>query len=84
MWSADTRTGAELTLGYTVFATVRPSRNPARDPAIADPDETGGTGVILAAEMALAAPGAAVAQALRSMSRPQGAAAAVLHPWHMR
>ncbi|MCB2131030.1 MAG: selenide, water dikinase SelD, partial [Rhodobacteraceae bacterium] len=78
-----TSLGAELTLGYTVTGLcdgAPVTQSGARPGDLLILTKPVGTGVILAAEMALAAPGAAVAQALRSMSRPQGAAAAVLAP----
>lgn len=76
-----TSLGAELTVGFTVtgLAANRPV-----DQAGAKPGDwlimtkPIGTGVILAAEMARAAPGAVVAGALASMMRPQGAAARIL------
>lgn len=79
-----TSIGAELTLGFTVTGL-------AQDGAIltnagARPGDALiltkplGTGVVLAAEMARAAPGAAVAHALASMARGNAASAAILAP----
>lgn len=76
-----TSLGAELTLGFAVTGLA------AQEPiglAGAQPGDALiltkpiGTGVILAAEMQRAAPGAAVAAALATMQLPQGAAAARL------
>ncbi|MGB7263207.1 MAG: selenide, water dikinase SelD [Albidovulum sp.] len=76
-----TSLGAELTVGFTVTGLA------AHPPIRQDGAEAGdwliltkplGTGVILAAEMAGAAPGDAVAGAFQSMSRPQGAAARMI------
>jgi selenide,water dikinase len=79
-----TSIGAELTLGFTVTGL-------AQDGAIltnagARPGDALiltkplGTGVVLAAEMARAAPGAAVAHALAAMARGNAASAAILAP----
>ncbi len=75
--------GAELSVGFAVTGLA--DADPP-DAAAARPGDALiltkplGTGVILAAEMALAAPAAAVAAALDTMARPQGAAAALLAP----
>ncbi|MGB3316666.1 MAG: selenide, water dikinase SelD, partial [Albidovulum sp.] len=76
-----TSLGAELTIGFTVtgLAANRPVDQAGAKPGdwliVTKPI---GTGVILAAEMARAAPGEVVAHALASMMRPQGAAARIL------
>jgi selenide,water dikinase len=76
-----TSLGAELTIGFTVtgLAANRPVDQAGALPGdwliVTKPI---GTGVILAAEMARAAPGEVVAHALASMMRPQGAAARIL------
>lgn len=76
-----TSLGAELTVGFTVtgLAAHAPITQSGATPGdwliLTKPL---GTGVILAAEMARAAPGAAVAGALASMTRPQGAAARLI------
>jgi len=75
--------GAELTLGFTVTGLCE---TPPIGQAGAKPGDVLiltkpiGTGVILAAEMLRAAPGAAVAAALASMCRSQAQAAALLAP----
>lgn len=75
--------GAEMTLGFTVTglcdgtAITHAGARPGDRLILTKPI---GTGVILAAEMALRAPGAVVAGALRSMSRPSGQAARLLAP----
>jgi selenide,water dikinase len=75
--------GAELQIGFAVTGLADADPAP---PAAARPGDALiltkplGTGVILAAEMALAAPAAAVTAAIASMARPQGAAAALLAP----
>ncbi|MCB2117423.1 MAG: selenide, water dikinase SelD [Rhodobacteraceae bacterium] len=76
-----TSLGAELTVGFTVTGlaaqrAVTQAGAKAGDWLILT--KPLGTGVILAAEMAGAAPGAVVAGALRSMARPQGAAARLI------
>ena len=76
-----TSLGAELTLGFAV--TGLSAQEPIGKAGARPGDaliltKPIGTGVILAAEMARAAPGAAVAGALASMQLPQGAAAAAL------
>ena len=74
--------GAELTVGFTVTGLVeRPVRivgAQAGDALILT--KPVGTGAILAADMIGAAPGAAVAEALASMSTGSAAAAAILAP----
>ncbi|WP_347311409.1 selenide, water dikinase SelD [Defluviimonas sp. SAOS-178_SWC] len=78
-----TSLGAELTVGFTVtgLAAQMPVKQSGAKPGdwliLTKPI---GTGVILAAEMARAAPGAVVAGALASMCRPQGAAARLIAP----
>ncbi|GAB4384813.1 selenide, water dikinase SelD [Albidovulum sp.] len=78
-----TSLGAELTIGFTVtgIAATRAVTQAGAEPGdwliLTKPI---GTGVILAAEMAGAAPGEVVAAALASMSRPQGAAARLIAP----
>ncbi len=78
-----TSLGAELTVGFTVtgLAAHAPVTQSGAKPGdwliLTKPI---GTGVILAAEMAGAAPGAAVAGALASMCRPQGSAARLIAP----
>lgn len=78
-----TSLGAELTVGFTVtgLAAQRPVTIAGARPGdwliLTKPL---GTGVILAAEMAGAAPGEVVARALAAMARPQGAAARLLAP----
>lgn len=73
--------GAEMTLGFTVTGLCN---GPALTLAGAQPGDLlvmtkpVGTGVIMAAEMAMAAPGASVAAAIESMCRAQGAEAATL------
>jgi len=75
--------GAELTLGFTVTGVL------ARDPITLAGARPGdalilsrgiGTGVVLAAEMALRATGAEVAACWAQMATAQGAAAAILAP----
>ncbi|MCV2867674.1 selenide, water dikinase SelD [Defluviimonas sp. WL0002] len=78
-----TSLGAELTVGYTVTglcdeAPITQAGARAGDALILT--KPIGTGVILAAEMAKAAPGGVVAAALASMARPQGLAARALAP----
>ncbi len=75
--------GGELAIGFTVTGT---------DPVLPQGQVGGlpgdaliltkplGTGVILAAEMMMKAPGTAVVAALASMARPQGAASRLLAP----
>ncbi len=78
-----TSLGAELTLGFTVTGLCKGdaiSQAGARPGNVVILTKPIGTGVILAAEMARAAPGAVVAGALASMSRPQGRASAILSP----
>ncbi|MFN0114098.1 MAG: selenide, water dikinase SelD [Paracoccaceae bacterium] len=78
-----TSVGDELTLGFTVTGLLD---RPAIGQAGARPGDALiltkplGTGVILAAEMARAAPGPVVAAAFAAMLRPQGQAAAILAP----
>lgn len=78
-----TSIGAELTLGFTLTGLApddiigQAGARPGDALILTKPV---GTGVILAAEMMRAAPGAAVAGALASMARPSGAAAALLAP----
>ena len=78
-----TSLGAELNIGFTVtgLAANRPVDQAGARPGdwliVTKPI---GTGVILAAEMARAAPGDVVAGALASMARPQGTAARILGP----
>ncbi|MEZ5778710.1 MAG: selenide, water dikinase SelD [Paracoccaceae bacterium] len=78
-----TSIGAELTIGFTVTGL---SANPPITQKGARPGDwlivtkPIGTGVILAAEMARAAPGRVVARALDSMARSQGAAARLMAP----
>lgn len=77
-----TSLGAELTLGFTVTGLTRTpitlaGAQPGDALILTKPI---GTGVLLAAEMQRAAPGAAVAAALASMCRPQGSASAILAP----
>ncbi|MCA0272213.1 MAG: selenide, water dikinase SelD [Proteobacteria bacterium] len=78
-----TTMGAEMTVGFTVTGLA------ANAPITLSGAKPGdwliltkpiGTGVILAAEMLRAAPGDVVAACLRSMARPQGAAARILAP----
>ena len=75
--------GAELTLGFTVTGLLE------RDPVTLAGARAGdalilsraiGSGVVLAAEMRMAAEGADVAAAWAQMTTPQGAAAAILAP----
>ncbi len=82
-----TSIGAELTIGFTVTGLARrPIRKTGAQPGDAlILTKPIGTGTILAAEMAMArlpgVPlGAVVAACLDSMTRPQGAAAAILAP----
>ncbi len=78
-----TSLGAELTLGFTVTGLrARPpiGQSGARPGEVLILTKPLGTGVILAAEMARAAPGRVVAGALASMARPQGDAARLLAP----
>src|SRR5690606_27257943 len=78
-----TSLGAELTVGFTVtgLAAQKPVTISGARPGdwliLTKPI---GTGVILAAEMAGAAPGAVVVRALAAMARPQGVAARLLAP----
>ncbi|OYX44123.1 MAG: selenide, water dikinase SelD [Rhodobacterales bacterium 32-67-9] len=78
-----TSLGAELTVGFTVtgLAAHAPVAQTGAKPGdwliLTKPL---GTGVLLAAEMAGAAPGASVAGALASMCRPQGHAARLIAP----
>lgn len=78
-----TSLGAELTVGFTVTGLAA---REAVGLAGARPGDwliltkPLGTGVILAAEMAGAAPGDVVQGALRSMARPQGSAARLIAP----
>ncbi|PZX42329.1 selenide,water dikinase [Roseinatronobacter thiooxidans] len=75
--------GAEMQLGFTVTGLLD---GPARTKAGAQPGDMLvltkplGTGVIMAAEMQWAAPGAVVAGALRAMVQAQGHAAELLAP----
>jgi selenide, water dikinase len=75
--------GAEMQLGFTVTGLLT---GPARTKAGAQPGDMLvltkplGTGVIMAAEMQWAAPGAVVARALRAMVQAQGHAAELLAP----
>lgn len=78
-----TSLGAELTVGFTVTGLA--AQKPVTIAGARPGDwliltKALGTGVILAAEMAGAAPGAVVARALAAMARPQGAAARLLAP----
>ena len=78
-----TSLGAELTVGFTI--TGLSAHAPVAQAGAKPGDwliltKSLGTGVILAAEMARAAPGEAVAGALASMGRPQGAAARLIAP----
>lgn len=77
-----TSLGAELTLGFTVTGLAqRPiGQSGARPGDALILTKPIGCGVILAAEMARAAPGAVVADTLAAMARPQGTAAAILAP----
>ncbi|MCT8331473.1 selenide, water dikinase SelD [Albidovulum sediminis] len=78
-----TSLGAELTLGYTVTGLSEGppvTQSGARPGDVLILTKPIGTGVILAAEMARAAPGGVVAAALDSMAHPQGAAARALAP----
>lgn len=78
-----TSLGAELTVGFTVTGLcdgVPVTQSGARPGDVLLLTKPIGTGVILAAEMARAAPGAVVAGALASMARPQGAVARALAP----
>ncbi|CAM5275741.1 selenide, water dikinase SelD [Frigidibacter albus] len=78
-----TSLGAELTVGFTVtgLTDAEPIGQSGARPGDALILTRGiGTGVILAAEMQRAAPGAVVAGALAQMVRPQGAAAGLLAP----
>lgn len=77
-----TSLGAELVVGFTVTglaarAVTKGGAEPGDALILTRPL---GTGVILAAEMARAAPGRVVAGALAAMGRPQGAAARCLAP----
>lgn len=74
--------GSELGLGFTVTGLApRPVGTAGARPGDAlILTKPIGSGVILAAEMALAAPGAAVATALAAMDRPLGPEAAILAP----
>lgn len=75
--------GAELTIGFAVtgLSAQEPiGKGGARPGDALILTKAIGTGVILAAEMAKAAPGEAVAGALAAMQVPQGAAAALLAP----
>ena len=78
-----TSLGAELTVGFTVtgLTDAEPiGQSGARPGDALILTRPIGTGVILAAEMQRAAPGAVVAGALEQMARPQAAAAALLAP----
>jgi selenide,water dikinase len=78
-----TSLGAELTVGFTVtgLADTPPvGQSGARPGDALILTRALGTGVILAAEMARAAPGTVVAQALACMARPQGDAARLIRP----
>jgi selenide,water dikinase len=78
-----TSLGAELTVGFTVtgLTASRPiSLSGARPGDALILTKPIGTGVILAAEMARAAPGAVVAHALTSMTASQGRVASILAP----
>ncbi len=78
-----TATGAELSIGFTVTGLAKTAvigqagAKPGDALILTKPL---GTGVILAAEMQMQAKGPWVAQALASMARPQGDAAALLAP----
>ncbi|WP_127903153.1 selenide, water dikinase SelD [Solirhodobacter olei] len=74
--------GAELTIGFTVTGLAeRPISKAGAQPGDAlILTKPLGTGTVLAAEMARAAPGDAVAAAWASMIRPLGPAAAILAP----
>ncbi len=77
-----TSIGAELTVGFTVTgladrAIGKAGARPGDALVLTKPL---GSGVILAAEMACAAPGAVVAGAHRAMTRPLAAEAAILSP----
>ena len=78
-----TALGAELSVGFTVtgLAPARPlGQSGARPGDALILTKALGTGVILAAEMAMWARGGDVAAALAAMARPQGAAARLLSP----
>ncbi|SPH16784.1 Selenide, water dikinase [Defluviimonas aquaemixtae] len=78
-----TSVGAELNLGFTVTGLAAQQPVPQSGARPGDwliLTKPLGTGVILAAEMARAAPGGVVTGALASMARPQGAAARLLAP----
>ncbi|GGH59328.1 selenide, water dikinase SelD [Frigidibacter albus] len=78
-----TSLGAELTVGFTVTGLTEAEpigQSGARPGDALVLTRPLGTGVILAAEMQRAAPGAVVAGALAQMARPQAAAAALLAP----
>jgi selenide,water dikinase len=78
-----TSLGAELTVGFTVTGLAGPvdiGQSGARPGDALILTKAIGTGVILAAEMARAAPGRVVAAALAAMSRPQAQASAILSP----
>ena len=77
-----TSVGSELTLGFTVtgLAARATPKGGARTGDALILTKPLGTGTVLAAEMQRAAPGAAVAAAFASMTRPLGPAAAILAP----
>lgn len=78
-----TSLGSELTVGFTVTGLTDAAPVTiagARPGDVLILTKPIGTGVILAAEMVKAAPGAAVAGALASMQQPMGDAAAILGP----
>jgi selenide,water dikinase len=75
--------GDELTVGFTVTgltATAPVTQSGACAGDVLILTKPIGTGVILAAEMSRAAPGAVVATALASMAHPQGIAARIIAP----
>ena len=78
-----TTMGAELTLGFTVTGLTMSAPITLKGAMPGDwliLTKPIGTGVILAAEMQLEAPGNVVARCLASMARPQGAAARIIAP----
>ena len=79
-----TSVGSELTIGFSVTGEVdRPITLAGGQPGDAlILTKPLGSGVVMAAEMAGAAPGACVAAALEQMQQPQGAAARLLHAAH--
>lgn len=78
-----TSLGAELTVGFTITGLTEGEAIGQSGARLGDAlvlTRPIGTGVILAAEMQRAAPGAVVAGALAQMARPQAKAAALLAP----